>query len=122
MKRLTFRDAVATVAVAAVFVPYIGYLIRGEMPFIQDPQGMAAIGLLGLLLCFAAWGVGVHSTFGKVMLLLGVAAVGLGIAAGLIGREGSEVLLAVFMGAVAVIYIVEIGYHAVRGDPEHQPA
>lgn len=31
---------------AAIAVPYIGYLIRGDMPFVQDPRGMAAIGLV----------------------------------------------------------------------------
>ena len=40
------RDWVATLLVAAIAVPYIGYLIRGEMPFIQDPRGMSATGLV----------------------------------------------------------------------------
>lgn len=115
MRRLTIRDAMATVLVLAVAIPYIGYLIRGEMPFIQDPRGMAATGLVGLVLCFIAWGVGIHSTFGKVMVLLGLAVLGVGIAAALVGAEGSELLLAIFMGAFAVVYIAETTYHAVVG-------
>ena len=48
MRRLTAKDAIATVLVAAVALPYVGYLIRDEMLFIQDPRGMAAVGIVGL--------------------------------------------------------------------------
>ena len=118
MRRLTSRDAMATVLVAAVAIPYVGYLIRGEMPFIQDPMGMAVTGIVGLILCFAAWGVGIRSTFGKVMVVAGLAALGIGIAAALIGAEGSELLLAIFMGAFAVVYIAETAYHIRVGSPQ----
>jgi hypothetical protein len=67
MRRLMFKDLVATVVVAAVAIPYVGYLVRGEMPFIEDPRDMAGAGIAGLIPCFAAWGFGIHSTFGKVM-------------------------------------------------------
>jgi hypothetical protein len=33
--RLKIRGLVATILVAAIAVPYIGYLINGEMPFIK---------------------------------------------------------------------------------------
>jgi sodium--glutamate symport carrier gltS len=117
MRKLTIRDFLATVILVAVGVPYVGYLVRGEMPFIQDPRGMATVGLIGLILSFVAWGIGTHTTAGTVMALLGAVAVGLGLAAALIGVEGSEVLLAVFMGAIALVYLVETIYHALRGDP-----
>jgi hypothetical protein len=122
MRRLTIRDAFATVMLVAVGIPYVGYLIRGEMPFIQDPRGMAGVGLIGLLLSFAAWGMGTHTTFGKVMLLLGAAAIGLGVAAAIIGAEGSEILLGIFMGAIALVYLAETVYHALFGDPEAKAA
>lgn len=32
--------------VLAIGVPYMGYLINGEMPFIKDPRGMSAVGLV----------------------------------------------------------------------------
>jgi hypothetical protein len=112
VKRLTFKDLIATVIVIAVAIPYVGYLIRGEMPFVQDPRGMAAVGVIGLIACFGAWGVGIHTTFGKVMLLAGVAVLGLGISAALIGAEGSELLLAIFMAAIALVYLAETAYHA----------
>lgn len=47
MRRLTVRDGI--VALVAVLIPYIGYLIRGDMPFIQDARGMASAGLISLV-------------------------------------------------------------------------
>lgn len=119
MRRLTFRDAIATVVLAAVAIPYIGYIVWGEVPLIQDPRGMATVGILGLILSFVAWGIGLHSTFGKVMLLVGLASIGIGLAAAFIGSEGSELLLVFFMTVVAVIYVAEIAYHASVGQPAH---
>jgi hypothetical protein len=52
--RWTLRDAVATLLVAAAFVPYVGYLVWGGMPFIQDPRGMAAAALVLGALAFVA--------------------------------------------------------------------
>ncbi|WP_329791786.1 hypothetical protein V1227_07620 [Lentzea sp. DG1S-22] len=50
--RLGVRDVVATVLVAPIAIPYIGYLVNGEMPFVRDPRGMAAVGLvLGVAAC-----------------------------------------------------------------------
>jgi hypothetical protein len=44
------RDLFGTILVAAIAVPYFGYLINGEMPLIKDPRGMSATGLvLGVL-------------------------------------------------------------------------
>lgn len=101
-------------------IPYVGYLVREEMPFIQDPRGMAAVGIAGLILSYIIWGIETRSTFGKVMLVAGLAALGIGIAAALVGAEGSELLLALFMGAYAVIFVTEIAYHAVSRRPEPQ--
>jgi hypothetical protein len=110
--KLTRKDLIATLLIAAVVVPYVGYLIWGEMPFIQDPRGMAAVGIVGLLLGFVAWGLGLRSMFGKVMLVLGVATLGLGIAAALVGAEGSELLLATFVGAIVLVWAVETAHDA----------
>jgi hypothetical protein len=110
--RLTKRDAIASGLIAAVVVPYIGFLVRGEMPFIQDPRGMAAVGLVGLILSFAAWGLGLDTTFGKVMLVLGVATLGIGLAAALVGVEGSEILLGIFIAGIVVVWAIETARHA----------
>jgi hypothetical protein len=110
--KLTRKDLIATLLIAAVVVPYVGYLIWDEMPFVQDPRGMAAVGIVGLLLGFAAWGVGLRSMFGKVMLVLGIATLGLGIAAALVGAEGSELLLATFVGAIVLVWAIETMHDA----------
>jgi len=118
MRRLTVKDGIATVVFAAVAIPYVGYVVRGEMPFVQDSRGMAAVGIVGLILSFVAWGVGIHSVFGKVMLGIGLATLGVGIGAVLVGVEGSELLLAIFMGAIAIVYITETAHHALYGVPD----
>ena len=56
MRKLTFRDLLATLIVAAVVVPFVGYSIRGSMPFLQDPRGMAAVGIVGALAALAVFG------------------------------------------------------------------
>jgi hypothetical protein len=37
MRKLTLRDILATLVVAAVVVPFIGYSVRGSMPLVHDP-------------------------------------------------------------------------------------
>jgi hypothetical protein len=110
--RLTWKDGMATLFVAAVIAPYVGYLVRGEMPFVEDPRGMAGIGIVGLVFGFVAWGLGLRSLFGKALLVLGLASLGLGIAAALVGAEGSEVLLAVFIGSIVVVWLGEMLFHS----------
>ena len=52
--RLTWKDAAATMLIAAILVPYFGYLARGSMPFIHDARGMAAAALIiGAVTCYA---------------------------------------------------------------------
>ena len=48
--RLKARDLVATLLVVAIAVPYVGYLIDGEMPFVKDARGMSAVGLILVVL------------------------------------------------------------------------
>ena len=106
------RDLVATLLVIAIGIPYVGYLVRGEMPFIQDARGMAGTGLaLGLVAFFVAardvpeqlsttvTGVSV------VSLLLGVAALAFAETA------AAEVLLAVFMASILLAWALAMsGY------------
>jgi hypothetical protein len=113
--RLTKKDALATLVFAAVATPYIGYLIRGEMPFIKDPRGMATVGIVGLALILVIWGAG--TTFARYLALIGAGVVGLGVVAASLGVEGSEILLAVFMGGVGLIWLIETIYHASGGPP-----
>jgi hypothetical protein len=83
MRKLTVRDLLATLIVAAVVVPFVGYSVRGSMPFVQDPRGMAGVGIVGALLAFAAFGRKGFGTgtFETVMVTLAVVTIGFGIAA-----------------------------------------
>lgn len=37
--------ALVTILVAAIAIPYVGYLINGEMRLSKDPRGMSGTGL-----------------------------------------------------------------------------
>jgi hypothetical protein len=112
VKKLTVRDGIASLALLAVLIPYIGYLIRGEMPFIEDPRGMAAVGLVGLMIAVGAWGFRSAPTFGKIMLIAILVTVALGLAALVVGVEGSAILLALFIGAIVVVWLAETLFDA----------
>ena len=108
--RLSRRDMLVTAIVGAVVVPYVGYLVRGSMPYIQDPRGMAGVGLIGFVAGLAVWAFGGRSSFGSTALiglelLIGLVALGVGVAALALG---SEALLAWFVGALVLIWAVEM--------------
>ncbi|MGY1669810.1 hypothetical protein [Geodermatophilus sp. SYSU D00710] len=114
----TTRNTIATVLVAAIVVPYVGYLIRGEMPFLQDPRGM---GTVGLVLGLAAVAVTGRAAFApgspvhRAALTTGVVALALGIAT--VWSGTSEALLAVFIAAVVVTWA--LGEVAATRTTEH---
>lgn len=112
--RLTFRDFVATILVAAVAVPYVGYLIRGQMPFVQDPVGMAAVGLVLGGAAYLVLGTGERfDRVGKLELTLAILSVALGVAALAFAETAfAEVFLAVFMGSILVVWLIELVDHA----------
>jgi hypothetical protein len=112
--KLRFKDLLATILVAAIAVPYAGYLINGEMPFIKDPRGMAATGLvLGAVAYLVMRRDDLFDRIGKAeTALVGVSLV-LGIVAlGLAETVAAEVLLAGFIGSVLVVWAVELLDHA----------
>lgn len=119
MRQLTGRDAVATILVAAIAVPYIGYLINGSMPFVQDPTGMAGV---GLILGFAAALVGgwIALREGTVTTIttvaLGIVALGAGIVAlvseHLFDPMAREIVLGGFMVTIAVMWGVALLRHS----------
>jgi hypothetical protein len=102
--KLTYKDGLATLLVAAVVVPYIGYLVAGQMPFIQDPRGMSATGLvLGLLAALVPGRAAFRPDVAhRLALASGVLALGLGVAALVVAS--SELLLALFMVALVVTW------------------
>lgn len=113
MMRLTFRDLLATVLVLAIGIPYVGYLLNGSMPFVQDPRGMSAIGLVLGTAAYLIMRYG--DTFGryeKVTAAMAVAALVLGIVAlALAETAAAEVLLAAFMVSILVVWAMELADH-----------
>jgi len=112
--KLRLRDLVATLIVAAIAVPYIGYLIRGDMPFVKDPRGMSAIGLvLGVVAYLIFRSGNAHDRVGVAENVVALAALVLGaVALAFAEAAAAELLLAVFMGAIGVVLIVELADHA----------
>jgi hypothetical protein len=106
--RFTWKDASVTVLVAAVVIPYVGYLVRGSMPFIEDPRGMAATGLvLGLVAAVVAGRQAFgHGSLGRAAEVVGLLSVGTGLATLIWAESGtvSDVLLAGFMGTIVVTW------------------
>jgi hypothetical protein len=112
--RLKIRDLMATILVAAIAVPYIGYLINGEMPFIKDPRGMSATGLvLGVAAYLVLRRGDLFDRVGKAETGLAVLALVLGVVAlALAETAAAEVLLVVFMGSILIVWAIELMDHA----------
>ena len=112
--KLTMRDLIATLLVAAIGVPYIGYLVNGEMPFLQDPRGMSAVGLiLGAGAFFVLRGGNAKDRVGTTENVLATLALVLGLVAlAFAETAAAEALLAVFMGSILVVWVAEVADHA----------
>jgi hypothetical protein len=112
--RLTLRDYLATILVAAIGVPYVGYLINGEMPFIQDPRGMSAVGLVLGAAAFLVLRTGdAFDRVGKVETGAAIVSLLLGFAALAFAETGAaEVLLAIFMASILIVWALELADHA----------
>jgi hypothetical protein len=112
--RLTMRDLIATLLVIAIGVPYVGYLVNGEMPFVQDPRGMAAIGLvLGAAAFLVLRGGNAKDRVGVTENVLAAVALVLGLVAlAFAETAAAEVLLAVFMGSILIVWAAEVADHA----------
>jgi hypothetical protein len=112
--RLRARDLLATILVAAIGIPYIGYLINGEMPFIRDPRGMSAVGLvLGIVAFLVVRSGDALDRLGKTEAGLATLTLVLGVVAlALAETAAAEVLLAIFMTSILVVWAVELMDHA----------
>jgi hypothetical protein len=107
-------DAIATLLVAAVVVPYIGFLVAGSMPFIKDERGMSATGLvLGIIAFAVAWRRWSGGRLTMVEQVLGWVSLAVGIVALAFAETGAAVvLLAVFMATIVLTWAVEMLHHA----------
>ena len=123
--RFTWKDAFVSLLVAAVAVPYVGYLVRGSMPFIEDPRGMAATGLvLGLIAAAAAGRAAfTQERFGRAAEIVGFVSLGTGLATLIWAESGtlSDVLLALFVGTMVLTWaLVMVGDSGLLAG--HRPA
>lgn len=114
MRQLTWRDLVASVLVLLIAIPYVGYLVRGEMPFIEDPRGMSAVGLvLGAAAYFVLRTGDTFDRAGKIETTVAVISLALGVAAFAFAEAAAaEWLLALFMVSILVVWAVEVADHA----------
>lgn len=119
MRKLTLRDLLATVITAAVLVPFVGYSVRGSMPFVQDARGMAGVIIVGTVLAFAVFGRRAFGTgtFEIVMITLGVLTLGFAIAA--LIAETVWALLIPAMAALAIMWALAVLHDAGYVAPEH---
>lgn len=114
MRRLRLWDGVATAAVIALAIPYIGYLVRGSMPLIHDERGLAGLGLALALVGFMALGrARVPSILspldaGLQFGTLAIGVIALALSETLVGTG----LVAVFMLAIFATWAIEILEHA----------
>ncbi len=112
--KLTTRDMIATILVAAIGIPFLGYLMNGEMLFVQDPRGMSAVGLvLGTLAFLVLRGGNAKDRVGLTENVLAALTLVVGLVAlAFAETAAAEVLLAVLMGAILVVWAAEVADHA----------
>ena len=110
MRRLNLWDGVASVAIAAIAAPYIGFLVNGSMPFVHDPRGMSGVGLVLGAVAFVA--LNMSAVMGRVERTLAGGSLILGVVAMALAETfAADVLLAVFMGTILFVWVLELGEH-----------
>lgn len=114
MRKLTIRDALATVLVAAVLVPYVGYLWQGEMPFIKDPRGMAATALILGAAAFVVAGVmSDRDRFARIEVGLAAVVAIFGVVVVVLAETAAaEALLAALVAGVVAVWVMQMLHHA----------
>jgi hypothetical protein len=112
--RLTLRDLAATLLMLAIAIPYVGYLVNGSMPYIEDARGVAAVGLLLGAIAFLVMRSGDElDRAGRTEAGIALVSLALGLLAlALAETAAAEVLLAVFMASILVVWAVEMLDHA----------
>jgi hypothetical protein len=99
--RTTTKDIVATALVVVVLVAYLGYLVFGSVPFVEDARGMAAV---GLILGLASRRIGGREGFQheRMAMLANFASLALGFTA-LFTESGA--VLALFIASIAGLWL-----------------
>ena len=111
--KFSIRDGLASLALAALLVPYIGFLTNGSMPFIKDPRGMSGTVLvLGAIAFLFAGRFATTTPIGITELVLVAASLVLGAVAVLAAETvAAYTLLAFAVGAVVVTCAVQLLHH-----------
>jgi hypothetical protein len=125
MMRLKIRDLVGSVLFLAIAVPYVGFLVRGEMPFIRTELEMSAVGLLLGAAAFLVMHRGDRLDRSRSDEVVPTVALVLGLTSLVFaGTALAPWLLAVFMGSLLVLWAFELSEHAgwihpANGAPVH---
>ncbi|MFI5696444.1 hypothetical protein ACIA58_31600 [Kribbella sp. NPDC051586] len=108
--KLRLRDVVAMLLVVAVLVPYVGYLVNGEMPLIGDSSAMASTGLLlGVLAFVVIRGGGRPPRLGRAESgSVGLAAALYVLTIALSETAAAELLLAAFICSLLLIFALDL--------------
>ena len=107
--KIGWRDGIATLLFAAVVIPYVGRMVRGSMSFLEDPRGMAVTGLaFGIAATVILGRTAFHGTCGVAAAFFAILAAAVGVVTVIRADEGalSEGLLAVFIGAIAIAWVL----------------
>jgi hypothetical protein len=107
--KIGWRDGIATLLVAAIVVPYIGYLEHGSVPFVHDQRGIAATGVAFGLAAAAVLGrTTFRGTWGVAAAFFAILSGAVGVVASIRADEGplGDGLLAVFIGAATVAWVL----------------
>ena len=112
--RMTMRDVVGSLLFLAIGIPYVGFLVDGEMPFVEDERGMSAVGLvLGAAAYFVLRSGDPLDRIGKAEATVAIVSLALGLSALVFAETAAAAtLLAVFMGSLVVLWAVELADHA----------
>jgi hypothetical protein len=112
--RLSVRDVVAALLVAAILTPYAGLLVRGRMPYVENVRGMAVVAfVLGLAAFLIADGVRLRTFMGCLELGLAAGTLGLGaITAVAADGSGSQNLLGAFITGIVLTWGAQLLDHA----------
>jgi hypothetical protein len=116
--RLRIRDVLALLLLGAVLVPYVGYLVDGDMPLIHDPRAMASTGFfLGGLAFWVIRGGQRTTRLGRVEGGAAVLALVLYIVTIAFAATGTaELLLAAFVCSLMLVLAIDL---LDRGGPRH---
>ena len=112
--RMTMRNVVGSLLFLAIGIPYVGFLVNGEMPFIEDERGMSAVGLvLGAAAYLVLRAGDPLDRIGKAEAAVAIVSLALGLSALVLAETAAAAtLLAVFMGSLLVLWAFELADHA----------